>query len=171
MKYGRPRTPTTPPGPQPRYRARILDDSRHDPYQLREKPAGSTRCGQCHAVFERGRWCWTATPGPPSSILCPACRRLRDHAPAGWLTLEGPTVATQGEMLARLALHEAEHERDEHPMHRIMDSVRHGDRVEITTTDIHLPQRIGKAIARAHGGDLDIRYADDAYAVRVVWRG
>lgn len=170
MKHGHPRTPTPSFGPPMRQRARVFDDPRHDPYQWREKPAGSTRCGQCHAVFERGRWAWAAAPGPPSSILCPACRRLRDHAPAGWLTLQGPALA-EGDALLRLLLHEAEHERDEHPMHRILDMVRHGDRMEITTTDIHLPQRLGKALARAHGGHLDIRYAHDAYAVRVVWQG
>jgi hypothetical protein len=40
----------------------------------------------------------------------------------------------------------------------------------ITTTDIHLPQRIGEAVRRACHGDLQVRYGSDEYSVRVHWR-
>jgi hypothetical protein len=41
--------------------------------------------------------------------------------------------------------------------------------VHITTTDIHLPRRIGTALKRAYDGDLDVRFGEDEYAVRVRW--
>jgi hypothetical protein len=154
-----------------RYGARVLDDPRHDPYAPKAKRAGSLQCTQCGAVFAKGRWRWAATSPTAVPATCPACRRIGEHAPAGWVTLDGPAVAAHGDELLRIALNEAEHERGEHPMHRIIDAQRSGDRVEIATTDIHLPQRIGRALARAHHGTLDIRYGRDEYSVRVRWHG
>jgi hypothetical protein len=40
----------------------------------------------------------------------------------------------------------------------------------ITTTDIHLPRRIGEALHRAYEGDLDFHYEEEAYSIRVTWR-
>jgi len=39
----------------------------------------------------------------------------------------------------------------------------------ITTTDVHLPRRIGEAVHRAYRGDLDVKYSPDEYTVRVNW--
>jgi hypothetical protein len=45
----------------------------------------------------------------------------------------------------------------------------HPDRVTITTTDLHLPRRIGEALHRAHDGELTIDHEKQAYLVRVSW--
>ena len=42
-------------------------------------------------------------------------------------------------------------------------------RIVITTTDVHLPRRIGEALKDAHQGELDVRFGDNEYSVRVVW--
>ena len=42
--------------------------------------------------------------------------------------------------------------------------------IVMTTTDIHLPQRIGTALKRAYHGDLDVTYAKDQWSVRARWR-
>jgi hypothetical protein len=78
-------------------------------------------------------------------------------------------VAHEAE-LVRIARREAESERGLHPMHRIMDIEAGPDAVHVTTTDIHLPVRIGEAVRRAHDGTLDITFGEDAYEVRVDWR-
>lgn len=171
MKRARVGTPHTPAGHVVRHGARIFDSKRHDPYQLKGKHAGPLRCGQCGAIYRNGRWQWSGVPDTAALEACPACQRARDRMPAGWLTLEGPLVAARGDELVRTALNEATHERSEHPLHRVMATVREGDRVEISTTDVHLPQRIGRAIKRAHHGTLAIRYGSDEYSVRVHWRG
>ena len=44
-----------------------------------------------------------------------------------------------------------------------------GDAIDITTTDIHLPRRIGEAVKRAHDGALTIDFGKDAYEIRVRW--
>lgn len=165
-----PPTPAARPGMMPRYRDRIWDDKRHDPYEPAGKYASPARCGECGAVYLKGRWTWAAAPVGAESTLCPACRRVRERAPAGIVVIEGALAATLRDELLRIARNEAEHERTEHPMHRILHVDERDGRVEISTTDIHLPQRIGNALKHAHRGHLDVSYAEDEYAVRVRWR-
>jgi hypothetical protein len=154
-----------------RYGRRVFDDSRHDPYQPPGKYPEPTRCEHCGACWHRGRWQWGEAPQDARGDVCPACRRIRDKLPAGWVTLEGPFVAAHRDELLALVRNEAEHERAEHPQNRIMGIEEGADRIEITTTDIHLPQRIGEAAKRAHAGALTIRYGKDEYSVRLRWRG
>jgi hypothetical protein len=45
-----------------------------------------------------------------------------------------------------------------------------GDALVITTTDVHLPRRIGHAIVDAYKGDLDTHYDRDGYFARIRWR-
>jgi len=160
--------PTAKAGQQKRYGARVLDDVRHDPYEPRGKyPA--MRCGTCGAVYNAGRWQRSGGQGAPTGT-CPACRRIADRMPAGRVTLEGPYAAQHQAELLRIAQHEAEAEGAAYPMHRIMGIEPLPNAIEITTTDIHLPRRIGEALKRAHDGELMIAFSEDAYEIRVQWR-
>lgn len=169
----RPVTPAskTPPGQAPRYGRRVLDSARHDPYASARKRAGPARCPECGAVYERGRWRWGDAPAGARDEVCPACRRTQDKMPAGWLLLEGPRIAAAHDDLLALVRHVAQRERDEHPLNRILAIDDRGDRIEISTTDVHLPQRIGEALKGAHHGRLTVRYGKDEYSVRTRWRG
>ena len=55
------------------------------------------------------------------------------------------------------------------PLHRIMAIKDKGEEIEITTTDIHLPRRIGQALHNAYKGDFDFHYDEEGYFVRVNW--
>ena len=168
----RPSTPSpqTPPGQLKRFGRRIFDEPRHDPYEPAGKVREPTRCGECGAVYHSGRWHWGEAPEAARVDTCPACRRVRDKLPAGWLTIEGPFVAAHRATLTALVHNQAERERAEHPLNRIMRIDEHDDRIEVTTTDIHSPQRLGEALKRAHDGDLTVKYGKDEYSVRVNWR-
>ena len=160
-------TPTGKAGQQRRYGARVLDDVRHDPYE----PAGkfsAMRCGTCDAVYNAGRWQRSGAQALPTGT-CPACRRIADRMPAGRVKLDGPYAAQHRTELLRIAQHEAEAEGSEYPMHRIMNIEPLANAIEITTTDVHLPRRIGEALKRAHDGKLTIAFSDDAYEIRVLW--
>jgi hypothetical protein len=61
-------------------------------------------------------------------------------------------------------------EKAEHPLHRIMAVEEQADQIVITTTDIHLPRRIGEAVHRAHHGDLDFHYEEEGIPLRVYWQ-
>ena len=43
------------------------------------------------------------------------------------------------------------------------------ERITVTTTDIHLPRRIGEALTSAFEGKLDLTYDEDGYFLRVGW--
>ncbi len=164
------RTPPTSPARAARYRDRIFDDKRHDPYQRPGKYAEPTRCGDCGAVYHKGRWQWGEAPERARADACPACRRIQDRLPAGALVLEGPFLAAHRAEILRLIRNEAEHERAEHPLHRIMHIDEPGERIEVSTTDIHLPQRLGEALKRAYDGELTVQYGHDEYSVRARWQ-
>jgi hypothetical protein len=162
-------TPLTPPGSTPRYRDRIYDDPRHDPYQVKGKYPEPTVCRDCRAVFRRGHWMWGDAPEKAHPALCPACGRIRDELPAGYVTLEGARTETDRDTLVRIARNEEARVKSEHPLERIMRVEQDGTRVLVTTTDTHLPRRIGEAVLRSHKGKLDVKFGQDEYSVRVHW--
>ncbi len=126
-------------------------------------------CTDCHAVYQHGRWARAAAPAGAQSALCPACHRIRDKQPAGYLTLEGVLVEGDREELVRIARNVEKREAADHPLHRIIGIEKDDARVLITTTDVHLPQRIGEAVRHAHKGRLEVTYGQDEYVARVRW--
>jgi hypothetical protein len=85
------------------------------------------------------------------------------------LTLRGSILHAKKSEIIQLARHQDAAERAEHPMNRIIAIDESDDVVVITTTDIHLPRRIGKALKRAYRGELKLAYDDDGYFVRANW--
>ena len=81
----------TDPGPSPRSArpTRLIEDTRHDPYRATQKLADPTGCPECGACFREGRWSWRAAPFDAPKALCPACQRVRDGYPAGFLDVAG----------------------------------------------------------------------------------
>jgi hypothetical protein len=164
-------SPLTPPGHVTRYGSHILDEKRHDPYQIAGKYREPIRCRDCSAVYHGGHWRWGDAPEGARIEVCPACRRVEDKMPAGWLIVEGPSVAAHRKELIGIIRNEAEHESGEHPLNRIMQIDERDGRIEVSTTDIHLPQRIGEALKHAHHGKLTVHYGKDEYSVRIRWHG
>ena len=159
-----------PAGTAMRYRDRIYDDKQHDPYHASGKYVEPTRCGTCGLVYHRGRWQQGEAPATGNVAACPACRRIADKLPTGVLTLAGAFVAAHRADLVHLVRNEAERERTDHPLHRLMTLEEEPARVVVTTTDIHLPRRIGEALKHAYDGELDVKFGADEYTVRVDWR-
>ena len=169
------RTTTTPPslaprGSDQRFRNRTYDDPRHDPYQAKGKYKEPAVCGGCGAVYRDGRWAWAKAPEGTANAECPACHRIRDKQPAGYITLTGVLVESDREVLVRIARNVEKREKAEHPLNRIMGIEMDGGNVLITTTDVHLAQRIGESVRHARKGTLGIVYGPDEYVVRVHWR-
>lgn len=152
-------------------RDRTIQQSRHDIYQPpKGKLPEPTECPGCGAFFHEGRWSWDKAPAESRRTLCPACRRVKAKNPAGYLKLRGPSIAAhRGEILS-LIRNEAAKEGKEHPLSRIM-GIEEGKKQEIlvSTTDTHLPQRIGEALRHAFHGELTMRYSKDQQLVRAYW--
>jgi len=149
---------------------RLISERVHDPYKTRRKLPEPTLCPQCGAVYSKGRWQWAERPEQPHEALCQACHRINDDYPAGTLSLSGGFLAEHRAEILGLARRQEELEKGEHPLNRIMRIADDGGDIVITTTDIHLPRRIGEALFSAYEGELDFHYEEEAYAIRVSWR-
>ena len=148
----------------------IFDDRPHDPYQTNGKYAEPTVCGDCNAMFHGGRWQWADAPQGAKRARCPACRRTRDKLPAGTAALTGAFFAAHREEVLALVRHVAAREQAEHPLHRIIGIEDAPDGVVVTTTDIHLPQRIVEALRHAYHGEFKVSYGREEYMVRASWK-
>lgn len=148
---------------------RAQQDQFQDPYQLRHKPDGEMVCTGCGAVYRDGRWQWGHAPERAAQGRCPACRRTKDALPAGIVRLHGAGALARHDEIIGLVRHEEAAEKAEHPLNRIIAIKADGDDIEIQTTDIHLPRRLGEAVKRAFHGKLDLHFDEAGYFVRVDW--
>ncbi|MEZ4701825.1 MAG: BCAM0308 family protein [Rhodothermales bacterium] len=144
-------------------------DERHDVYLERKKWPEPTSCGTCGAVYQGGRWTWSSSPAGGNVITCPACQRIADNYPAGFVELQGPFFAAHRDEIRGLIDHIEENEKGEHPLERVMRIEDAPDRVLIETTGIHLARRIGTALERAYEGHLTFKFGDGMHTIRVTW--
>ncbi|MCX7897419.1 MAG: BCAM0308 family protein [Rhodocyclaceae bacterium] len=163
---------TTMPGAgfKPVRRDQLRTERIHDTYQLTRKPPEPSVCRGCGVVFSQGRWQWKVAPEGAHSLLCPACARVRDHLPAGFVTLAGDYFKERRDEILRLVRHHEEKEKAEHPLARVMAIEEQEEGVLITTTDIHLAREIGEAVYKAHAGELEYHYNEGERLLRVEWR-
>ncbi|MEK6735712.1 MAG: BCAM0308 family protein [Pseudomonadota bacterium] len=149
----------------------IFKEYVHDAYKSKGKPLEPTVCPQCGAVFHEGRWQWRHAPLDAHHEICPACHRIHDQYPAGFLTLHGPFFLSHRDEIMHLVHNEENRERIEHPLKRIMAvEVEEEDGTTlVTTTDIHLARKIGEAIRHAYQGNLEFHYNPEENLLRVNW--
>jgi uncharacterized C2H2 Zn-finger protein len=163
-------THTTPPGFRAISRRDSMFEERvHDAYRARHKLPEPTVCPHCGAVFHEGRWQWLQAPTDAHQESCPACLRIHDHFPAGFVTLQGEFFLAHREEILHLAQNVEKHERTEHPLKRIMKIEEKDGETLLTTTDIHLARGIGEAIHNAYQGELEFHYNPGEYLLRVGW--
>jgi NMD protein affecting ribosome stability and mRNA decay len=141
-----------------------------DPYRHAAKPPEPTICPECKAVFSAGRWMWADAPDEANEQLCPACQRIQDRFPAGYVTIKGAFFADHRDEIVALIENHEKKEKAERPLQRIMamDNTREG--LEVTTTDSHLARGIGEALQDAYKGELKLRYSRDENLLRATWR-
>lgn len=151
---------------QPR-RDQLYRDESHDPTKPTRKLSDPTVCPDCSATYVAGRWTWQRGPADADRRRCSACQRALDDYPAGFVTLGGSFAQANRAELLRIARNTEAAEKNDHPINRIMKISEGDDATEITTTEVHLAQAIGKSIERAYQGTLEINFSEDI--VRVHW--
>lgn len=148
-------------------RDRLVKEKYHDTYKENKKRPEPSACSDCGSVFVGGRWTWNEAPEDAAMVVCPACQRIADNYPAGYVELKGEFYQQRQVEILNLVNNEEKLEKGEHPMERIMAITPKGDLTEITTTGVHMARRIGDAIVRAYQGDMSFTYADNEKSIRV----
>lgn len=147
----------------------IFKEQVHDAYKAKGKLPEPSVCSLCGAVFHEGRWQWRQAPANAHSVTCPACHRIHDHYPAGFIDLKGEFFRTHHEEIMRLVHNHEKHERAEHPLKRIIAVEEKNGTTLITTTDIHLARGIGELLHHAYQGVLKFHYNPEQNLLRVSW--
>lgn len=156
-------------GPYRYRRMQMLEGACADAYRPARKPIGSVLCPDCKATFRRGRWRWGMAPAGAVRRQCPACRRIAQRFPAGYVTLSGPFFgAHRDEVLARVRHCETQ-EKGAHPLERVMAVEKASGGAQVTTTSVHLARLIGHALERAFKGELSQSYSRGDNVLRVRW--
>ncbi len=148
---------------------RLVREKHHDTYKQLRKWPEPTVCITCGAIFQNGRWSWRLSAGEANKVSCPACKRVADGYPAGFLDIKGDFFGKHKNEILNLIQNEETMEKSQRPMERIIKIAKRDGGIKVTTTGIHLAQRIGKALSRAYQGDLTFQYGDSENIVRICW--
>lgn len=153
-----------------RRRDKGIKQKRHDVYKHRGKLNDGTICTVCGVVFCKGRWVWNYEEETSKQITCPACQRIKDGYPAGFIELSGDFFKQNREEILNLARNIEQLQKDEHPMQRIMQIRDTRDRTTmIETTEVNLARRIGDSLSRAYQGVYSFQYAENYNRIRIQW--
>ena len=157
-------------GSPPVYRNKPLTPHRDDSYKPRGKYVEPTACPECNAVYHEGHWQWLSLPASPTWELCPACQRIRDDMPAGYVNVEGGFLNEHRREIRSLVNNVGEREKSLRPLNRIIDMVDTDEgALLVKTTDAHLARAIGDALHHAYQGELKVQQAPDENLARVHW--
>lgn len=142
-----------------------------DAYQEKGGVKGTAYCG-CGAVFSNKRWHSGASAESSREgqvLVCPACRRIADRNPAGYVSLSGSFFMAHKAGIDSLINNTAQAAVTKNPLGRIMDVSSEKDGVTITTTDVKLAEKIGREVFKSHGGELHFIWSHAESPVRVTW--
>jgi len=152
-----------------RRKDRLIKDSRKDAYIDQITLKDPAICSKCNAVYTNGRWTWKTTEQTTSKTTCPACRRISDNYPAGYIEIKGNFFQIHSTDILNLINNTEQLEKNERPLERIISITEHENKTVITTTGIHIARRIGEALNRSYQGNFLFQYADGEKSIRVFW--
>ena len=144
-----------------------------DPPEYRRqgiKPSGLDELQTYDLAFLPDIVAWEKGPADAHHLLCPACQRIRDEFPAGYVTIKGAFLADHKDEIVALIHSHEQKEKAERPLERIMAIDEKRDTLEVTTTDSHLARGIAEALHGAYKGELKLRYSRDENLLRAIWR-
>jgi hypothetical protein len=149
---------------------KLIKEKRHDAFPTKGDWPEPTQCTSCGAVFTKGRWTWETIAGKAHHTTCPACRRISENFPAGYVEIRGAFFNGHQDEILNLVHNIEKVEKTAHPLERVMAVTPNGQHTVITTTGIHIARRIGEAMSRAYQGDYSMQYADGEKRIRIFWQ-
>jgi len=152
-----------------RRKDRLIKDRRKDAYVdqiILKEPA---TCSKCNAVYVSGRWTWKTSDQTTTKTTCPACRRISDNYPAGYIEIKGNFFLQHSSDILNLVNNVEKLEKSDRPLERIISITENRGKTVVTTTGIHIARRIGEALSRSYQGNYNFQYADGEKSIRVFW--
>lgn len=147
-----------------------------DPYIDKAGMKEPALCRQCHSTYHNKRWVLDpeafetrAQDEDVSWITCPACQKIAEHYPEGMVTLRGDYLWQHEEEIFNILRNEEAKAMDKNPLERIMRMEREGEALVVETTEEKLAEHLGRAMHRAHHGELNISWDRDHDFCRVTW--
>jgi NMD3 family protein len=151
----------------PRHEERLTDTE--DSYRIEAKLPDPARCPKCKAGYLKGRWTWRRVPEEAVAHLCPACQRIADGLPAGYVTLRGDFLPKHRAEVLNIVMARAARAKEEHPLQRIMAVEKTAEGTLVTTTDTHLARGIAQALHEAFKGVISLKYSKAENLLRATW--
>jgi hypothetical protein len=145
-------------------------DKRTNP-DNRQKYPGDTTCPGCGLVFQGGVWkkaTQSAAQNQPAK-LCPACQQIRDGRVGGVAEFNGSFTWNHREELLNRIRNVAKQTTEDRPMERIVSIKEEDGKIVVSATTEHLVARIGKAVQRDFGGELQLKYAPEEKFATAHW--
>jgi NMD protein affecting ribosome stability and mRNA decay len=147
----------------------LLSQVAHDSYKLTGTLSEPSICTDCEAIFHNGYWQWLPAPLHAQRIRCPACNRIRDNFPAGYVSLEGAFFNRHEQEILNFVRYRADREKPWYPQQRIMSVEKREQGTLVTTTDLHLAHSIGQTLHQTYQGELEFHYNPQDNLLRVIW--
>jgi hypothetical protein len=157
-------------GWRPLEHPQLLQGFPQDAYKMAKKLPEPTVCSVCGAVWHAGRWAWADAPANAHKAMCPACHRIHDKFPAGFIHIGGPFFEEHRDEIVHRVTNVESREKAGHPLERIMGIEETADGIVVTTASVHLARAIGVALEDAWKGELDYHYNEGENLLRVLWR-
>ena len=148
---------------------RLIKEKRKDTYRTYTAVPEPSLCKNCGAVYMNGHWTWNEVKDGTYKTLCPACKRMEDKYPAGYIEIKGEFYNEHTNEISNLIRNTEKLEKNERPLERIMSMKIERGRAIVTTTGIHIARRIGEALNRSYQGLFSFRYGDGDKSIRVQW--
>lgn len=142
-------------------------------------PSEPAVCKECGAVYANRRWTAEKSANMKNyqhwstarTTVCPACKQASSGEPRGFLYLDGAFFARHRKEIENLMLNEAKRASEDNPLARILElKERVGHKFTVTTTTEHLAQRLGHAVEKAYGGEVEYNFSHENKIARVSWQ-
>jgi NMD protein affecting ribosome stability and mRNA decay len=147
-----------------------------DVYAQKEAGKEVSYCRKCGLIYHQKRWVMNQeelerVKGDPSAvkITCPACQKMQDNVPGGYLTLSGDYLLKHESEILELIKNTEEKSRNKNPLGRIMEIRQENNVLTILTTEDKIAQKLGRDIYKAHSGELHYQWSHTEKYVRVNW--
>lgn len=152
------------------------DGGRHRTRRAMSEPA---TCKECGAIYANRRWTAQNTANnkkhqPRQAVqvtVCPACKQAAHGEARGFVYLDGGFFVGHQQEIENLILNEAKRAGEDNPLARILElKERDGHKLTVTTTTEHLAQRLGHAVEKAFGGEIQYNFSHENKIARVSWQ-